>query len=194
MQSWDTCAVPWILCLFMIIQGSNGCHQLQMLRFRMLGLERGKHSNNWAAAGQGSASGQTSWGVAFELIEMCKKCRGKKTLKPSCPILPTHVSSEPAWQGHTGLMCRVCATSWQQHCKDAAVKWNICTDVAFSLHQLQSVTRLLLFFVAEEWKRTSWHWLLQSNRQISEQRCSEEHTALGLVFEINIEPSEPRFI
>lgn len=171
-----------------------------MLRFRMLGLGRGKHSNNRAAAGQGSASGQTCWGMAFELIEMWKKCRKrrKKALNPSCAIFPTHVSSEPACHRHSGLTCSVCATSWGHHRKDAAVKWNIPTNVAFTLHQLQSVTRLLLFLVAEEWKWTSCLWHLPSNKQISEQRCSEKHTALRLLFqsqvEINIEPSEPPFI
>lgn len=111
------------------------------------------------------------------------KKRGKKSIKKSSPIFPTRVSTESARHWDRGFMCNVCAMSQRQRCKEAAMKQNIFTDVAFSLHQLESVTRLLLYFVAEKWRRTFWLLHSWSSRQISEQRCSEQRAALGLVYE-----------
>lgn len=67
----------------------NG-HQLQMLRFRMLGLERGKHSNKLSScwSGQCIRTNLLRDGMALELIEMWNKSMGEKCPKPKLCHLP----------------------------------------------------------------------------------------------------------
>ena len=152
---------------------------MQMLRFRMLRLEKGKRrSSDWAAAARRlplpvRAAQQDKAAQGWHL----QWCSCGKRVGTKNKSIRKKLSFHP----HS-CQCWICLASTPVQCLwhvPEAASWEssnetqrFFTDVAFTLCQLESVARLLLFYVAERWKRTSRLLHLWSNRQIREQRCS----------------------